>query len=111
MQCRSAHTTPRVDSLSSSCSHHNSAQLDLCALHKLKYTLHPKFQFDDALSPEHQDSAVNLFDALHSNSHESERLATAYQSQVLIPAHVMFLISDVKKLQPLLSGIAVARPP
>ena len=106
MQCRSAHIMPRDDSPPSSCSHDNSEQLDLCALHKLKYTLHPKFQFDDALSPEHQDSASNLFDAVHSNIHESERLATAYQSQVLIPPHATFLISDVKRLQPLLSGTA-----
>lgn len=108
-----AHTLPRVDSPPSSCTYHSTEELDLCALHELKYTLHPKFKFDSTRNTNQQEPAVNLFDAVHSNSHESERLATAYQSQVLIPPHSNFLISDVKRLQPLLSGmaIAVAYPP
>lgn len=77
---------------------------DLRALHELKYTLQPKFQFIDSANSEHVEPAVNLFDTISSNTHDLERLATAYDTEVLIPAHATFLMSDVKRLQPLLSG-------
>lgn len=85
--------------------HSSTETLDLCALHALKYTLHPKFHFADSTDPDpHEEPTVNLFDTLISNSHHQERSAAAYDAQVLIPAHATFLMSDVKRLQPLLSG-------
>lgn len=107
------HAQTRHHNLPLNCEPHDSAddsadrqQLDLLALHELKYALHPKFQFSRTKSSAFQPTAVNLFDKVISNSHEFDQLADAHDSQVLIPPHASFLMSDIKKLQPLLSGKA-----
>ena len=88
--------------------HDPAVTFDLLALDDLKYTLHPKLQFDNTSDASTQELALNLFDTMLSNQHEAERIATAHETQVLIPAHAAFLMSDIKKLQPLLSGTVTA---
>lgn len=112
MLCGTAATAPTqhsTDAVRSDVDTHDpTVTFDLLALHDLKYTLHPKFHFDDASDLRVQELALNLFDTMLSNQHEAERIAKAHETQVLIPAHAAFLMSDIKKLQPLLSGTVTA---
>ncbi|KAL3160646.1 hypothetical protein ABBQ32_010569 [Trebouxia sp. C0010 RCD-2024] len=76
--------------------------LDLLALHELKYNLHPKFSFvhDDGT----REAPVNLFDNLICNDGDQERGGDAFGHTVVIPAQATFLLSDIKKLSPLLTA-------
>lgn len=75
---------------------------DLISLHELKYTLRPKVTF----LPSHcSQAASNLFDSLICNEDNIERLADAFGYTVLIPAQASFLLSDVKRLNPLMPGV------
>ena len=74
--------------------------LDLLALHELRYTLRPKFTVEGT-----QGSPVNLFDNLICNNEDEEQVADAFGHAVLIPAQASFLLSDIKKLSPLLTGL------
>ena len=76
--------------------------LDLLALQELKYTLHPKFS---VVAEGMHGAPVNLFDNLIYNDGEQEEVADAFGHAVLIPAHAAFLLSDIKKLNPLLTGL------
>ena len=76
--------------------------LDLVSLHELKYTLRPKFAF---VSGHTTEAANSLFDTLICNKDNSERLGVAFGHRVLIPAQATFLLSDIKKLGPLLPGL------
>ncbi|CAL8472253.1 g11795 [Coccomyxa elongata] len=52
-------------------------------------------------------AGVDVFDTLIENLDDVERLATAYNAQVVIPRRSRFLISDVTRLQPLLADLPV----
>lgn len=75
--------------------------LDLLALAQLKHAMKPKLRLLHA--PE--GSAVNLFDRLVENSSDTEQLADACGTPVLLPARCRFVISDVTRLGPLLAGM------
>lgn len=77
--------------------------LDLIALHELKYTLRPKLSV--VAEGMHEGAPVNLFDNLIFNDGNQEEVADAFGHAVLIPAHAAFLLSDIKKLNPLLTGL------
>ena len=79
--------------------------LDLISLHELKHALHPKFAFLTDSTSESTGAAFNLFDTLICNEDSTERLGHAYESVVLIPAQASFLLSDIKRLKPLLPGV------
>ncbi|KAL0043140.1 hypothetical protein WJX79_010360 [Trebouxia sp. C0005] len=49
-------------------------------------------------------AAFNLFDTVIWNEDSTERLGHAFGSAVLIPAQATFLLSDIKRLKPLLPG-------
>lgn len=76
--------------------------LDMLALHELKYTLRPKFS---VVAEGSHGSPVNLFDNLICNNKDEEQVADAFGHAVLIPAQASFLLSDIKKLSPLLTGL------
>ncbi|KAL0023098.1 hypothetical protein WJX77_000936 [Trebouxia sp. C0004] len=82
--------------------------LDLVSLSELKHALRPKFAFLADMTAESIDAACNLFDTLISNEDSTERLAHAFGSAILIPAQASFLLSDIKKLKPLLPGTGQA---
>lgn len=72
--------------------------LDLLALSELKHVVKPKYQ-------DHSSGAgVDVFGTLIKNLDDRERLATAYNVQVVVPRRSRFLISDMTRLQPLLAG-------
>ena len=72
--------------------------LDLLALSDLKHVVKPKYL-------DHSSGAgVDLFETLIKNLDDVERLATAYNVQIVIPRWSSFLMSDVTRLQPLLAG-------
>ena len=75
--------------------------LDLLALAQLRHAMKPKLGLVHA--PD--DSPVNLFDQLIENSSDTEQLADACGTPVLLPAHCRFVISDVTRLGPLLAGM------
>ena len=79
--------------------------LDLISLHELKHALHPKFAFFTDSTAESTGAALNLFDTLIWNEDSTERLGHAFGSTVLIPALASFLLSDIKRLKPLLPGL------
>lgn len=76
--------------------------LDLLALHELKYTLHPKFSF--VAKEGTHEVPVNLFDNLICNDGDQEQIGDAFGHTVVIPAQAAFLLSDIKKLSPLLTA-------
>ena len=76
--------------------------LDLIALHELKYTLRPKLS---VVAEGMHGVSVNLFDNLIFNDGDQEEVADAFGHAVLIPARAAFLLSDIKKLNPLLAGL------
>ena len=86
-------------SADSSSEQHDS--LDLLALQKLKYTVHPKFAF---VAEGEQSLPVNLFGNLICNESNQEALADAFGHAILVPAQAAFLLSDVTQLKPLLPG-------
>ncbi len=79
--------------------------LDLISLHELRHALHPKFAFLIDSTAESSGAALNLFDTLIWNEDSSERLGHAFGSAVLIPGQASFLLSDIKRLKPLLPGL------
>ena len=80
----------------------DSLNLDLLALQEMKYTLHPKFLME---AEGKHGAPVNLFDNLIFNDGDQEEVADAFGHAVLIPANAAFLLSDIKKLNPLLTGL------
>ena len=78
--------------------------LDLVSLHELKYTLRPKFAFLTDSGSDRTPSAINLFDTLICNEDSTDKLGDAYWHTVLVPALSTFLLSDIKRLNPLLPG-------
>ena len=80
--------------------------LDLLALQELKYTLRPKYH---VVAEGMHGGPVNLFDNLIFNDGDQEEVADAFGHAVLIPAHAAFLLSDIKKLNPLLTGLQYFR--
>lgn len=103
------HTFQLTDTPSVPCRHtvedsniQQTDRLDLLGLHELKYTLRPKFSV--AAESTH-GSPVNLFDNLICNNRDAEQVADAFGHAVLIPAQASFLLSDIKKLSPLLTGL------
>ncbi|KAK9905667.1 hypothetical protein WJX75_004219 [Coccomyxa subellipsoidea] len=68
-------------------------------MQKLRSVVKPKFQYHDS------GAVANLFDTLIKNTNDAERVASAFNKQVLIPSRCRFLISDVTRLQPLLAGV------
>ena len=76
--------------------------LDLLALHELKYTLRPKFSY---VSEGTHGAPVNLFDNFICNDGKQERIGDAFGHAVLIPAQAAFLLSDIRKMNPLLTGL------
>ncbi len=79
--------------------------LDLVSLHVLKHALHPKFAFLIDSIAESTGAACDLFDTLIWNEDSTERLGHAFGSAVLIPGQASFLLSDIKRLKPLLPGL------
>ena len=79
-------------------------RLDLVALYELKHVLHPKFLFSASEDTELATDARNLFDTVIYNHSSEEKYGDAFGHQVLIPAQASFLLSDVKRLRPLLPG-------
>ena len=75
--------------------------LDLLALREMKYSLHPKLSFS---TEGRQSVSVNLFDTVICNPSDEDLLADACGHALVIPAQAAFLLSDVKKLGPLLQG-------
>ena len=75
--------------------------LDLLALAQLKHAMKPKLRLLQAS----EDSAANLFDQLIECSSDTEQLADACGTPVLLPARCRFVISDVTRLGPLLAGM------
>ena len=82
----------------------SSDRLDLVPLHDLKHVLRPKFSFSASEYTEHQTDARNLFDIVIRNNASEEKYGDACGHQVLIPKQASFLLSDVKRLSPLLPG-------
>ncbi|DBA70153.1 TPA: hypothetical protein ACH3X2_012205 [Trebouxia sp. C0005] len=78
--------------------------LDLVSLCELKHALRPKFAFLAGSVAESTGAAFNLFDTVIWNEDSTERLGHAFGSAVLIPAQAPFLLSDIKRLKPLLPG-------
>lgn len=77
--------------------------LNLLALHELKYTLRPKFAF--VVEEDTHADPVNLFDNLICNDSNQEQIGDAFGHKVVIPAQAAFLLSDIKKLSPLMTGL------
>ena len=103
------HTYHSTDAPLVSCCHavedssmQQTDSLDLIALQELKYTLRPKFS---VVAEGMRGTPVNLFDNLISNDGDQEEVADVFGHAVLIPAHAAFLLSDIKKLNPLLTGL------
>jgi hypothetical protein len=78
--------------------------LDLVSLYELKHALRPNFAFLTDSMAESTGAAFDLFDTLIWNEDSTERLGHAFGSAVLIPAQASFLLSDIKRLKPLLPG-------
>lgn len=77
------------------------AKLDLITLSHMKRAVRPE------LTIEEDDNTVahtNLFDFLHINDRDVEIYADAAGHALLFPARSMFLIADITRLNPLLSG-------
>lgn len=78
--------------------HQIPSSIDFVALAALRRVTRPKFLWTDS----DDNETVNLYDQLISNDKNSEREATAFNTNVLIPAQSAFLMSDIKFLSPLL---------
>ena len=104
--------------------------LDLLSLAHYKHLVHPKFTFHltahatapsppspgklqtTSLMSSNQsmpsgNEVCDLFDTLITNGETNERLASASGVDVLVPGSCSFLISDIKRLRPLL-GVQIA---
>jgi len=79
--------------------------LDLVSLYELKHALRPNFAFLTDSMAESTGAAFDLFDTLIWNEDSTERLGHAFGSAVLIPGQASFLLSDIKRLKPLLPGL------
>ena len=91
---------------------HEAAQpLDMLGLAELKGVVKPKLQLQDDISDTSDIPAANLFDLLHHNGRDREVVAEACGVPVLLPARCSFLLSDVRRLQPLLAGTALLAAP
>ena len=76
-------------------------KLDLVALSHLKQAVRPKFTSADGLDCTDQ---CDLFDQLISNASDHDILADAAGHAVLLPPMSTFLIADIARLKPLLTG-------
>ena len=76
----------------------DAGTFDLLALSELRNVVKPKFQYYD------NGTVVDLFDNPIENTDAAERIASAFNTAVLIPRRSRFLISDVTRLSPLLAG-------
>ena len=82
--------------------------LDLLGLAELKGVVKPKLQLPgDSTEP----ATADLFDRVHENMGDEEVVAEAFGVPVLLPACCRFLLSDVKRLQPLVAGTAGRKHP
>lgn len=72
--------------------------LDLLTLASLKKVLKPKFKFAE------RANGVNLFDNLIENRSDTESIAMAHESRVLVPGHSRFMITDLSNFRMLLPG-------
>ena len=99
-------TDASANSSTSLATHHiisdTDASLDLVALHELRHVMFPKFSWLDSSDQEVAES--NLFDSIIYNDHCVDRLGQGFRQSVLIQSQASFLLSDVKRLSPLLPG-------
>lgn len=94
-----AETAQKAPACNADASDAHVEYFDLLALSELRSVVKPKIQYHDS------GAVANLFDTLIENTNDAERVASAFNKQVLIPSRCRFLISDVTRLQPLLAGI------
>ena len=84
-----------------------SAGPDYIAIAALRHALRPKFEWAEPglqLSTSSHAAQCNLFGQLVCNDRESEGVGLAAGHEVLIPPKSAFLISDIRRLEPLVQG-------
>lgn len=80
---------------------------DLLSLAELKHVVKPRFQYVDGEDPDLSAWSTRLYDAVIGNDEEIERLAMAHETEVLVPRHARFMLSDITRLQPLMQGVLI----
>ena len=76
--------------------------LDLVALSHMKQAMRPKFTTANGIA---NAQPRDLFDQLISNDSNQDLLADAAGHSVILPPRCRFLISDITRLKPLLTGM------
>ena len=82
--------------------HASHERLDLVALSHMKQAMRPKFTSANEVA---DTQTRDLFDQLISNDSEQDLIADAAGHPVILPPRSQFLISDITRLKPLLTGM------
>ena len=93
---------PLLPSPSSTTSDGSYEKLDLVALSHMKQAMRPKFTAAGEVA---DAQPRDLFDRLMSNDSEQDLVADAAGHPVILPPRCRFLISDITRLKPLLTGM------